>query len=70
MTLLDAFLRHDIPRFARRRGMNRLVRVTADAFGVAPPDIRGLAPEATLQRYALFTREEVSRLREHPRWSL
>jgi len=66
MTLLDAFLRYDIPPFIRRRAINRIVRLTAEAFGAAPPDVSGLKPEAVLQRYALFTREEVSRLRQHP----
>ncbi|HTO94415.1 MAG TPA: hypothetical protein VMM80_08565 [Bacteroidota bacterium] len=66
MTLLDAFIRYDLPLFARKSMMNRLVRMTAEAFGTAPPDLGGLKPESALQRYALFTREEVARIAGDP----
>jgi len=66
MTLLDAFIRYDVPRFARSKMMNRLARMTADAFGTAPPEMGGLGAVSALQRYALFTREEVSRIAGDP----
>ena len=66
MKLIDAFLGHELPPFVRRRVLKRLVRMTADAFGTAPPDLGGLEPGAALRRYALFTRDEVARLARDP----
>ena len=66
MTLLDAFLARDVPRFVRQGAVKRLVRLTAESFGSAPPDVGGLDTQAVLQRYAWFTREEVGRLDADP----
>ncbi|HUI64560.1 MAG TPA: hypothetical protein VL126_06955 [Bacteroidota bacterium] len=66
MTLLGAFLKWDLPQLARRTVLKRLLRLTAEAFGSASPDVRGLNTEAILRTYACFTRDEVSRLGQDP----
>ncbi|HTR98701.1 MAG TPA: hypothetical protein VML00_03060 [Bacteroidota bacterium] len=66
MTLRDAFIRYDVPQWVRRNMMKRLARLTADAFGTAPPGLGGLKSASALRRYALFTREEVSRIAGDP----
>jgi len=45
----------------RRRKLRQLVDTTATAFGVEPPDLRGLSFGGALQVYSVFTRNEALR---------
>ncbi|MCU0237666.1 MAG: hypothetical protein MUC72_11380 [Acidobacteria bacterium] len=45
----------------RKKGLRDLFRLTAEAFGQAPPDLRGLSPDEILLKYAHFTRTEAER---------
>lgn len=43
-------------------GLRQLSRLTADAFGSAPPDLRGLSARGCLQRYADYTSQQAARV--------
>lgn len=45
----------------RKKGLKDLFRLTAEAFGQEPPDLRGLSRGEILLRYARFTRAEAER---------
>ena len=66
MTLLNTFLRWGLPMLARRTVLKRVLRLSAEAFGSSPPELRGLDEEAMLCSYACFTRDEVRRLGSDP----
>lgn len=51
-----------MPRVWRRWMFSALVRTTAGAFDVAPPDIRGLSMDEAVAVFARFTRREVERV--------
>lgn len=45
----------------RKKGLQNLFRLTAEAFGQDPPDLRGLSSGEILLNYARFTRAEAER---------
>ncbi|MCU0277184.1 MAG: hypothetical protein MUF02_10120 [Acidobacteria bacterium] len=45
----------------RNKGLRDLFRLTAEAFGQEPPDLRGLSRDKILLKYARFTRAEAER---------
>ncbi|HQJ37980.1 MAG TPA: hypothetical protein PK223_09070, partial [Bacillota bacterium] len=47
-----------VPEPIRKRKLNELFRLTADAFQCGPPELRGLSFADCLSKYALFTREQ------------
>jgi hypothetical protein len=49
------------PEALRRRIFGELVRLTADAFGVPPPDVRRLRRDGAIDAFARFTRGEAER---------
>ena len=49
------------PEALRRRVFGELVRLTADAFGVPPPDVRRLQRDGAIDAFARFTRSEAER---------
>jgi hypothetical protein len=49
------------PEALRRRVFGELVRLTADAFGVPPPDVRRLRQDGAIDAFARFTRSEAER---------
>lgn len=61
MSLRLLLLEQHMPAFLRRRMFNRLVRTTAEAFGVPPPDLARLSPGEDIERFAQFTRTEAER---------
>jgi hypothetical protein len=54
-----------IPQSIRRWKFRQLAEATAKAFGVEPPDLRGLSFDGALQSYAIFTRNEALRSNVH-----
>ena len=61
MTLLLRVLGLPLPAGVKSRVLAQLFIATADAFDRPPPDLRGLAYEERLRRYAGFTRDEAER---------
>jgi hypothetical protein len=51
-------LQFGTPGFLRRRGLSELFAITAQAFGVNPPDINGLRESQQLEIFARFTEEQ------------
>lgn len=49
----------NIPDFIKKKKLNELFRLTADAFQSELPQLRGLSFAEYLLQYALFTREQV-----------
>lgn len=48
-----------IPEFIKRKKLKDLFRLTADAFEVGLPELKGLSYNDCLSKYALFTKEQV-----------
>jgi len=51
-----------LPRAVQRRMFSSLVRITANAFETAAPDVRGLSMDDAVRAFALFTRREAERV--------
>jgi len=62
MSLRLFLLERHLPAALRRRMFDQLVRVTADAFGVRPPEFAHLKPADGTRRLAEFTRAEAERV--------
>lgn len=50
-----------IPESIKKKKMNELFRLTADAFGCEQPALNQLSFQECLQEYALFTKEQAER---------
>jgi hypothetical protein len=61
MSLRLFLLERHVPEPIRRLMFGRLVRLTADAFGVPAPDLGRLPPDEGIDRFARFTRGEAER---------
>lgn len=48
-----------IPEFVKKKKLNQLFRMTADAFQSEPPILGGLSFAECLSKYAIFTKEKV-----------
>ena len=57
-------LERRLPVVVRRQMLRRLVRTTADAFGVAEPTLPDVSDAAFVRAYAKFTRAEADRVRD------
>jgi len=55
-----------LPAGPRKRKLEELLRLTARAFGAAPPSVDGLSLEGMRRRYAEFSREMADRALVHP----
>lgn len=55
-----------VPAAVKRRGLERLSRITAEAFAAEAPSTRGLSYERALEEYALFTSREAAKALQHP----
>ncbi|MBP1660249.1 MAG: hypothetical protein H6P95_1441 [Candidatus Aminicenantes bacterium] len=55
-----------LPAGPRRRKLEELLRLTARAFGEAPPSVEGLSLEGLRRRYAEFSREMADRALARP----
>ena len=55
-----------LPAGLRRRKLEELLRLTARAFGEAPPSVEGLSLEGLRRRYAEFSREMADRALARP----
>ena len=62
MNLAGQMLQWYAPAFVRRRALQELFGITADAFGVAIPDAKGGSADELLARYASFTVEHATAL--------
>lgn len=47
-----------VPEFIKKKKLNELFRLTADAFQSGLPELRGLSFAEGLSKYALFTKEQ------------
>jgi len=47
-----------VPEFIKRKKLNELFRLTADAFQSEPPELHGLSFAECLSKYALFTKQQ------------
>ena len=47
-----------IPEFIKKKKLNELIYLTADAFQSELPELRGLSFAECLLKYALFTKEQ------------
>lgn len=47
-----------MPEFIKKKKLNELFRLTADAFQVELPELRGFSFAECLSKYALFTKEQ------------
>jgi len=47
-----------IPELIKKRKLNELFRLTADAFQCELPELKGLSFAECLSKYALFTKEQ------------
>jgi len=47
-----------LPEFIKKKKLNELSRLTADAFQIELPELRGLSFTECLSQYALFTKEQ------------
>ncbi len=61
MNLRLFMLEHRLPRVIRRRMFRRMVRLTAEAFGASPPDLRRLPWPEAIRSFAAFTVAGVER---------
>jgi len=62
---LNLFLaRRHVPTWIRRRKLDELLRLTARAFEVAPPAVKGVPFEDALLKFAEFSRDLSTRLFE------
>ncbi len=61
MNLLVQALNVYVPARLKRRKLLDLFEATAAACGTAMPDLDGLSAEECLERYALYTRDEIGR---------
>jgi len=59
--MLLKIMRIYIPEFIKKRKLNELLRLTADAFQCELPEFRGHSFAEHLQEYALFTKEQAER---------
>jgi len=59
-------LRLYFPSYLKRRKLEKLFAVTADAFGCEAPSTRGFTFQQSLDMYALFTKEQTERYLENP----
>lgn len=59
-------LRLYFPSYIKKKKLEKLFAVTADAFGHEVPSTQGLAFEQCLHKYALFTKEQTERYLEKP----
>ena len=64
MKLLIQIARWHTPVFLRKRGLKKLMNITAEAFGCDPPPTSGVSFEDSLAAYAQFTGAVVERARE------
>jgi len=62
MNLRLGILRTWVPQFVKKRKLVELAAITANAFGVEAPRLRGLSFSDSLQTYALFTRAEANKV--------
>jgi hypothetical protein len=65
VSLRLSLLEWHLPVAIRRRMLDRLVRMSADAFGVPPPVMPDIRDSAFVGAYARFTRGEVERVGAH-----
>ena len=61
MSMLLKIMHFYIPKFIRKKKLNELFRLTADAFQSELPELRGLSFAECLLKYALFTKEQAER---------
>lgn len=61
MNYILKILRFHIPEYIKNKKLSELFRLTADAFGIEPPGLRGLPFSARLAKYAEFTKEQAER---------
>ncbi len=61
MSLRLFLLEQHVPAPIRRRMFARLVRMTAEAFGVPAPELSRLRPDEAIERFAHLTRDEAER---------
>ena len=61
MKLLSILSNLSLPPFLKKIGLNRLSKASAAAFETTAPSCKGKSYEAGLQKYALFTRDEVEK---------
>lgn len=61
MNVVLKLLQFYFPRFIKKKKLEQLFVITAHAFGCEAPQIKGLAFEQCLQKYALFTKEQVEK---------
>lgn len=63
MNVVSRLLQLHVPEPVKREALDRLFEATASAFGEPAPDTRGLPFAERLERYAVYTRDEVHRAR-------
>lgn len=56
--MLVELMQFYIPDFVKKKKLNELIRLTADAFHSEPPEYRGLSFQECLSKYALYTKKE------------
>jgi hypothetical protein len=61
MIMLLKIMQMYIPGFIKRKKINELFRLTADAFQCGLPELRGFSFEECISKYALFTKEQAER---------
>jgi len=59
--MLLKIMRLYLPEFIKKKKLNELFRLTADAFQSELPELMGLSFAECLSKYALFTREQAER---------
>lgn len=59
--MLTKIVRLYTPEFIKKKKMEELFRLTADAFQSEMPEFRGLSFSDSLLKYALFTKEQAER---------
>jgi len=66
MKLLLHLARLYVPYFIRKQKLRELCELTAEAFQIEPPSIRGLKLEESLRRYARFSAEKAEEALKQP----
>ncbi len=56
--MLTKIMKKYMPEFIKKKKLNELFRLTADAFQSELPELRGLTFAECLPKYALFTKEQ------------
>lgn len=61
MNMLIKIVQNFMPEFIKKKKLNELFRLTADAFQTEMPSLRGLTFRECLSLYAFFSREQAER---------